>query len=96
MTSINWLGASRRSFLQGTGAAAVAVSFGGASALGAGEAMLRLQNAVNERNAADQDVAPLALSIGLANWSPSSDETLEELMQRADRKMYAHKRSKRQ
>jgi diguanylate cyclase (GGDEF)-like protein len=69
------------------------VLFTGVSALGAGKALTRLQDAVRRRNES-ADGPPLALSIGLANWSPSSDETLEELIQRADRKMYANKKSK--
>ena len=36
----------------------------------------------------------LSLSVGVADWDPSSDESLEQLMGRADQKMYAHKREK--
>jgi len=69
------------------------VLFTGVPALGAGTALTRLQDAVKERNKKAQGKPQLALSIGLANWSPDSDETLDELIQRADRKMYANKKS---
>lgn len=70
------------------------VLFTGASALGAGAAMTRLQDAVKQHNGQETSYPHLALSIGLANWDPDSEETLDELIQRADRKMYAHKQSK--
>jgi diguanylate cyclase (GGDEF)-like protein len=70
------------------------VLFTGVPALGAGTALTRLQAAVKERNKKARGKPQLALSIGLANWSPDSEETLDELIQRADRKMYANKKAK--
>lgn len=68
------------------------VLLSGASALEARTAVDRLMTSVEEHNL--QERPALALSVGLANWDPASDETLDELMKRADREMYVHKRSK--
>ncbi len=70
------------------------VLFSGTSAHGASKAIARLQASVERHNENDEEGPSLALSIGLADWDPSSEESLEELMKRADRKMYVHKRSK--
>ena len=68
------------------------VLLSGSSALEARSAVDRLMAAVEERN---RDSTPaLSLSVGLADWSPASEESLDELMRRADREMYVHKRSK--
>ncbi len=68
------------------------VLFSGSSALEARQAVDRLMAAVEEHN---RESSPaISLSIGLADWDPESDETLDELMKRADREMYVHKRSK--
>lgn len=70
------------------------VLFSGTSALGARAAIGRLQEAVAAHNEANAELPSLSLSAGLADWDPASDETLEELMKRADTEMYTHKRSK--
>lgn len=70
------------------------VLFSGTSALGAEAAIARLQKAVETYNQSKESEPALALSVGLADWDPTSEETLEDLMKRADQEMYAHKRSK--
>ncbi len=70
------------------------VLLSGSSALAATAAVDRLMAAVEAHNQQAGASSDLALSIGLADWDPSSDETLDELMKRADREMYVHKRSK--
>ena len=69
------------------------VLFSGSSARAARAAVDRLMAAVEAHNEA-ADGPSLSLSVGLADWDPASDETLDELMKRADREMYVHKRSK--
>lgn len=64
----------------------------GSSARQASHAAARLAAAVDEHNLKSSPA--LSLSLGLADWDPSSDESLDELMKRADREMYVHKRSK--
>jgi diguanylate cyclase (GGDEF)-like protein len=71
------------------------VFFTGVSALGAGQAMTRLQRAVKQRNGRSPGKPRLSLSIGLANWDPDSGESLDELIRRVDRKMYALRKSRR-
>lgn len=66
----------------------------GASALEAGAAISRLHEAVASRNERQKEEPRLSLSVGLAGWEASSDETLSDLMKRADRGMYVDKRSK--
>ncbi len=68
------------------------VLLSGSSALEARAAVDRLMAAVEGHNRSS--TPKLSLSLGMADWDPSSEETLDELMQRADREMYAHKRSK--
>ncbi len=68
------------------------VLLSGSSALAAKSAIERLMAAVEERNHGSS--LPLALSVGLADWDPATDESLDDLMKRADREMYVHKRSK--
>ncbi len=70
------------------------ILFSGSSALEASAAVSRLQEAVELHNRTSEDAPALSLSVGLADWDPNSDETLDELMKRADREMYGHKRSK--
>ena len=70
------------------------VLFSGTSAGGASSAVARLQEAVAEHNRSKGSGPDLSISTGLADWDPSSDESLDELIKRADRRMYAHKRSK--
>ena len=57
-------------------------------------AIARLQEAVAEHRRSKDSGPDLSISAGLADWDPSSDESLDDLIKRADRKMYAHKRSK--
>ena len=68
------------------------VMLSGSSAAGARAAIGRLMAAVEERNR--ESTPALSLSVGLADWDPISNESLDELMNRADREMYLHKRSK--
>ena len=68
------------------------VLLSGSSALAARAAADRLLAAVEEHNR-ESDPA-IALSIGLADWDPDTDESLDALMKRADSEMYRHKRSK--
>ena len=68
------------------------VMLSGSSATEARTAVDRLMAAVDEHNR--QSEPALSLSVGLADWDPRSEETLDELMRRADREMYVHKRSK--
>ena len=70
------------------------VLLSGSSALEARTAVDRLMAAVKAHNQRASAAPPLSLSAGLADWDPSSEETLDELMKRADREMYVHKRSK--
>ena len=57
--------------------------------------MERIQAAVEERNRTNEIVPfPVTLSIGSAHWSPELNQTAEEILAEADRKMYAEKRSK--
>lgn len=72
------------------------VLFSGTSALGASTAIERLQEAVDQYNGDAREGPRLSLSVGVADWYPTSGETLEDLMKRADAKMYTHKRSKRE
>ena len=68
------------------------VLLSGSSALAAKSAIERLMVAVEEHNRGSSPA--LALSVGLADWDPATDESLDDLMKRADREMYVHKRSK--
>ena len=57
--------------------------------------MERIRAAVAERNKTNE-LVPFAvtLSIGSAHWSPELNQTAEEILAEADRKMYAEKQSK--
>lgn len=70
------------------------VLLSGSSALEATAAAERLHSHAARFNESSESGPRLSLSVGLADWDPASDETVEELMTRADREMYAHKRSK--
>jgi diguanylate cyclase (GGDEF)-like protein len=70
------------------------VLLSGSSALEARTAIARLQTAVTEISEIDETVPRPTLSAGVADWDPGSEESLDELMKRADSEMYAHKRSK--
>ena len=68
------------------------VLLSGSSALAARTAIDRLSAAVEEHNR--QSSPALSISVGLADWDPAGDESLDDLMKRADSEMYVHKRSK--
>ena len=68
------------------------VLLSGSSARKARSAIERLMEAVVKHNV--DHTPPLSLSVGLAEWDPVSNESLDELMKRADLEMYVHKRSK--
>lgn len=70
------------------------VLFSGTAASDAEAALGRLQTAVELHNRSRDDGPELHLSVGLADWDPTSGESLDDLMKRADRAMYRHKRSK--
>jgi diguanylate cyclase (GGDEF)-like protein len=70
------------------------VLLSGSSALTAATAIVRLQQDIARHNETSAGEPRLALSIGTADWKPSSEETLDELIQRADGEMYTNKRSK--
>lgn len=72
------------------------VFLSGTSVPDAALAIERLHENVERHNESNAGEPPLALSLGMADWEPSSEETLDELMKRADSEMYVHKRSKRQ
>ncbi|MFO8007211.1 MAG: diguanylate cyclase [Candidatus Brocadiia bacterium] len=52
----------------------------------------RLQEALNERLAREEDAYELSLSVGVAYRGPKGDETIEDLIATADELMYEHKR----
>ncbi len=57
--------------------------------------MERIRAAVAERNHTNKLVPfPVTLSIGNAHWSPELNQTAEEILAEADRRMYAEKRRK--
>ncbi len=70
------------------------VMFTATSGLDASKAMTRLQAAFEEHNANAGRPYRLSLSLGYVDFDPAAPSTLEELMERADRIMYANKRSK--
>jgi diguanylate cyclase (GGDEF)-like protein len=67
----------------------------GDSALGADEAVERLQQAVNVINAEEGRTFNLSLSKGIARFDPDDPVSLDNLLEKADGQMYAHKRAKR-
>ena len=55
----------------------------------------RIQDALAQRNWAQDIVeSPITLSVGAAHWNPSDDEPIEQVLARADKRMYAAKRSR--
>lgn len=55
-------------------------------------AVPKLRDAVDSHNAATAEPFRIAFSIGSASFRPTSDESLDELLQRADAAMYEDKR----
>jgi diguanylate cyclase (GGDEF)-like protein len=70
------------------------VMLSGSSARAARSAVARFESALGERNELRGSGSAISMSIGLADWDPSSEESLDELVERADKRMYEHKRSK--
>lgn len=54
----------------------------------------RLEERVAEKNAAPDHPFELGISLGMAEFAPGEDVTLEQLMKRADEAMYTEKRRK--
>jgi diguanylate cyclase (GGDEF)-like protein len=67
----------------------------GDSALGAERSVERLQEAANVINAEEGRTFSLSLSVGIATFDPDDPVSLDQLIERADGLMYAHKRAKR-
>ncbi len=67
----------------------------GDSALTAERAVARLQEATDHINAEEGRLFPLSLSVGIARFDPDDPVSLDDLIERADGLMYAHKRAKR-
>jgi diguanylate cyclase (GGDEF)-like protein len=56
----------------------------------------RAQGAIAEQNLTELRPFRLSISIGAAFFRPDKPETLEELLDRADREMYERKRARRE
>jgi diguanylate cyclase (GGDEF)-like protein len=67
----------------------------GDSALGAERAVERLQQAASVINAEEGRTFHLSLSVGIARFDPGDPVSLDDLIEKADGLMYAHKRAKR-
>ena len=67
----------------------------GESAIDAERAVDRMQDAVAAVNAEEGRVFQLSLSVGIARFDPEQPVSLDQLIERADGSMYAHKRAKR-
>lgn len=62
---------------------------------GAASAEQRLNETLATANALPHRKYPLGLSVGCAIYDPESEETIEQLLERADRQMYLNKRDRR-
>jgi diguanylate cyclase (GGDEF)-like protein len=67
----------------------------GDSALSAERAVERLQQAANVINEEEGRTFNLSLSVGIARFDPGDPVSLDDLIEKADGLMYAHKRAKR-
>lgn len=67
----------------------------GESAIAAERAIARLQEAAAVINAEEGREFSLSLSVGIARFDPNDPVSLDQLIERADGQMYAHKRAKR-
>jgi GGDEF domain-containing protein len=55
----------------------------------------RIQQTVAKRNKANPLLDfPVTLSIGAAHWEPKSDLTIEQVLAKADERMYEEKKGK--
>jgi diguanylate cyclase (GGDEF)-like protein len=61
---------------------------------GAETALARMQNAIDEFNAAADKPFRFSISSGMAFFDPDHPATIEDLLMRADKLMYERKRSK--